>query len=46
VRKAGVEVARVEIDRNGKIVIISGKPAEAALGDELDKWLADHAHHA
>ena len=28
-RAAGLEVARVEIDRDGKIVVIAGKPADA-----------------
>ena len=27
VRAAGVEVARVEIDKDGKIVVVPGKPA-------------------
>ena len=26
--KAGVEVARVEIDTNGKIVVVAGKPVD------------------
>jgi hypothetical protein len=29
VAAAGVEIARVEVDRGGKIVIIAGKPGEA-----------------
>ena len=29
-RAVGVEVARVEIDKNGKIVLITGKPNGAA----------------
>jgi hypothetical protein len=45
VRKAGVEVARVEID-NGKIVVIAGKPTDALGRNELDKWLAEHARQA
>jgi hypothetical protein len=28
-RAAGVEVARVEVDKDGKIVVITGKPDEA-----------------
>jgi hypothetical protein len=28
VTKAGVEVARVEIDTNGKIVVVAGKPVD------------------
>jgi hypothetical protein len=45
VRKAGLEVSRVEVDKDGKIVIISGKPDEATTND-LDKWLAEHARQA
>lgn len=37
--KAGVEIARVEIDRAGKIVVVTGKAAEPA--NELDRELAD-----
>jgi hypothetical protein len=28
-RDAGVEVARVEIDKNGRIVLVTGKPNDA-----------------
>jgi hypothetical protein len=45
---AGVEVARVEIDREGRIVIIAGKPTEGA-GSEvkaLDAWMAKNARSA
>jgi hypothetical protein len=46
-RAAGLEVARVEIHKDGKIIVITGKPPEAAaLGDDLDKWLAKHARQA
>jgi hypothetical protein len=36
---AGVEVARVEIDKDGKIVIVAGKPevAKANGGNEWDR---------
>lgn len=37
-RKAGVEVARVEIGRDGKIVIVAGKPAEASGNGEVNEW--------
>jgi hypothetical protein len=30
VAAAGIEVARVEIDRDGRIIVITGKPTEAA----------------
>jgi hypothetical protein len=43
--KAGVEIARVEIDRAGKIVIVTGKSLEASnqqdeLDVELEQWEA------
>ena len=37
----GIEIARVEIDRGGKIVIVSGKPAEQQPDNELDRELAE-----
>lgn len=45
---AGVEIQRVEIDSTGKIVIVTGKPAQqAGLPDELDRELAEfEARHA
>lgn len=36
---AGLELARVEIDRFGKIVLVSGKAGEPA--SDLDRELAD-----
>ena len=38
VAAAGVEIARVEIDRNGKIIVIMGKPAETAEGTQRNEW--------
>jgi hypothetical protein len=38
VAAAGVGVARVEIDKAGKIVIVTGQPAPQ---DDLDRELAD-----
>jgi hypothetical protein len=39
---AGVDIARVEIDRAGKIVIVTGRPLEATNPqDELDRELQD-----
>jgi hypothetical protein len=41
---AGVGIARVEIDKSGKIVIVTGKPQEAAVAapqDDLDRELAE-----
>ena len=38
VAAAGVEIARVEIDRNGKIIVIMGKPAETTEDAERNEW--------
>jgi hypothetical protein len=46
VRKAGIEVARIEVDtKAGKVVIIAGKPAGesnesvgSTADDELERW--------
>ncbi len=36
-REAGLEVTRIEVDKDGKIVIIAGKPAENGQG-EGNEW--------
>jgi hypothetical protein len=36
---AGIEVLRIEIDRAGKIVIVTGKKYPKTLDDELDEEL-------
>lgn len=40
---AGVDVGRIEIDKSGKIVIVTGKPQESAIvtQDDLDQELAE-----
>jgi hypothetical protein len=36
-RQAGIEVARIEVDKAGKIVIVAGKPEEPVdTGNEWD----------
>lgn len=49
-RKAGIDVARVEIRPDGRITIIPGKPVETAPAtteDDLDRELAEfEAAHA
>lgn len=39
---AGIEVARVEIGKDGKIVVFTGKPEQAvsiaSLQEEIGKW--------
>ena len=37
-RAAGLEIGRVEIDRDGKIVVVAGKPP---VQDDLDRELAE-----
>jgi hypothetical protein len=37
-RAAGLEIGRVEIDRDGKIVVVAGQPP---IQDDLDRELAD-----
>jgi hypothetical protein len=39
--KAGVVVARYEVEPDGKITIIPGQP-EADQTTDLDKWMAKH----
>ena len=41
---AGLDVARVEIAKDGVIVVVPGKPAEdVSGGGDLDKWMQAHA---
>ena len=35
--KAGIAVGRVEIDKNGKIVIVTARPEDAANGEKPEK---------
>ena len=48
VTKAGVNIRRVEIDRAGKIAIITGSETspQDEISNSLDQWLANHAHQA
>jgi hypothetical protein len=39
VRAAGEEVARVEIDRDGRIVVVIGREAPPASNPALERWL-------
>jgi hypothetical protein len=44
-RAGGLEVARVEIDKDGKIVVIAGKPMAAETdSNPWDEVLKDAAH--
>jgi hypothetical protein len=45
VRAAGVEIARVEIGKDGLIVVVPGRPAEAMIQDasgETNEWDTVH----
>jgi hypothetical protein len=42
-KAAGCDIARVEVDRNGKIVVIIAGAANAEPTNELDQWLASRA---
>ena len=39
VEAAGKSVARVEVDTEGKIIIIPGEPTKDAPEGDLDQWL-------
>lgn len=45
---AGVEVARVEVGKDGRIVIIAGKSSEQSVTEAklLDAWMAKNARSA
>jgi hypothetical protein len=36
--QAGIEVARVEVDRDGKVIIVAGKPADPATTPPKNPW--------
>jgi hypothetical protein len=40
---AGVEVARVEVDRDGRIIVITGKPNGSTVTNPWDRAVADLA---
>jgi len=51
VRAAGLEIARVEVAKDGSIIVVPGRPPEVTIGKssddliggELDNWLQAHA---
>jgi hypothetical protein len=45
---AGVSVARVEVDKEGRIIIIAGKANETSTtaANALDAWMAKNARSA
>ena len=42
-KTAGVEIQRIEIARDGRIVIITPAEAEHQISTPLDQWMANHA---
>jgi hypothetical protein len=46
VQAAGLVVAKVEIDANGKVVVTSREAAPIAPADEFEAWEAQRADHA
>ena len=44
-KSAGVDIARIEIDPNGRIVIITETEAERHVSSPLDVWMAKHGPH-
>lgn len=45
---SGVEIARIEVDKDGRIIIIAGTPTEGstAMANALDEWMAKNARAA
>jgi hypothetical protein len=41
-KAAGVDIARIEIARDGRIVIITEAEAERQVSAPLDAWMAKH----
>jgi hypothetical protein len=41
-KAAGVEIQRIEIARDGRIVIITAAEAERQISTPLDAWIAKH----
>jgi len=46
VKEAGIEVSRVEIEPNGKIVVITESDAATRGESDLDKWMTGRARKA
>ena len=45
-KAAGIAVARVEVDKDGKIVIVADRPIIGTVSNDLDMWIAKHADAA
>jgi hypothetical protein len=46
IEAAGLSVARVEVDKDGKIVIVPGRPELPTPQNDLDAWIDKHADAA
>jgi hypothetical protein len=46
-KAAGIEVAQVEIDKAGKIVIVTGRPTieQTGTGDDINEWDQINGHN-
>ena len=43
-QRAGLAVTRVEVDNDGKIIVMTGKPSEdIGVKNDLDAWMKKHA---
>jgi hypothetical protein len=46
VAAAGMSVAQVMVDKDGRIVVVVGEPGKADVHSPLDQWMANHARAA
>jgi tRNA(Arg) A34 adenosine deaminase TadA len=46
VAAAGMPVAQVMVDKDGRIVVTVGEARKAAADNPLDQWMAGHARAA
>jgi hypothetical protein len=40
--KAGIDVGRYEVKRDGTVIVVPGKPEASAPTNDLDKWIEKH----
>ena len=45
-KAAGIEVVRIEVDKDGKIAIITGRGGDTAQANDLDAWMSKRARAA
>ena len=46
VTAAGMSVAKVEVDKDGRIVVVVGEPGKIESQTPLDRWIAQRARTA